>query len=143
MKTWQKVLIIILSLCLIAGYFAFDAFFIAPRRITTRRTDITNVKIPNQLDDVQILFFADLDYGTYVDEARAQKLIDHINNLAPDIVIFGGDLYDTEQNWYALTDSRPDDYVTRWLDTVQCPVIRIDGTLPVKENLGKLLALLA
>ena len=60
-----------------------------------------------------------------------------------DRVLPGGDLYETEQNWYALTDSRPDDYVTRWLDTVQCPVIRIDGTLPVKENLGKLLTLLA
>lgn len=118
MKTWQKVLIIILSLCLIAGYFAFDAFFIAPRRITTRRTDITNVKIPNQLDEVQILFFADLDYGTYVDEARAQKLIDHINNLAPDIVIFGGDLYDTD----AVPNENENEQISRLFRQIKAPL---------------------
>ena len=58
-------------------------------------------------------------------------------------VLPGGDLYEQEQAWYALTDSRPDDYVTRWLDMVRCPVIRIDGTLPVEENLSKLLSILA
>ena len=57
-------------------------------------------------------------------------------------VLPGGDLYEAEQKWYALTDSRPDDYVTQWLDTVRCPVTRIDGTLPVEENLSRLLSIL-
>ena len=46
----------------------------------------------------------------------------------------GGDLFDQESRWFALTDGRPEDYVTGWLQTVDCPVIRIDGTLPAGEN---------
>ena len=76
-------------------------------------------------------------------EIRSRRVRERSYQKFGDRVLPGGDLYETEQNWYALTDSRPDDYVTRWLDTVQCPVIRIDGTLPVKENLEKLLILLA
>ena len=57
-------------------------------------------------------------------------------------VLPGGDLYEQEQAWYALTDSRPDDYVEQWLSTVSCPIIRIDGTLPVEENLSRLIPLL-
>lgn len=51
-----------------------------------------------------------------------------------DRILPGGDLYDRESKWFSLTDSRPDDYVTAWLKTVDCPVIRIDGTLPPEQN---------
>ena len=89
---------------------------------------------------------ASLDYIVLVEvpkQLRSRRVRERSRQKFGERMMPGGDLYETEQNWYALTDSRPDDYVTRWLDTVQCPVIRIDGTLPVKENLGKLLTLLA
>ena len=57
-------------------------------------------------------------------------------------VLPGGDLYEKEQSWYALTDSRPEDYVTSWLEETDCPVIRIDGTLPVEQNIEYLLSVL-
>ena len=37
---------------------------------------------------------------------------------------------------------RPETYVTDWLKTVDCPVIRIDGTLPVEENVDYLISVL-
>ena len=55
----------------------------------------------------------------------------------------GGDLYDKEQKWFALVDSRPDDYVLAWLKTVNCPVIRADGTLPVEDNVKYILSVLS
>ena len=76
-------------------------------------------------------------------EIRSRRVRDRSWQKFGDRVLRGGDLYETEQNWYSLTDSRPDHYVTQWLDTVQCPVIRIDGTLLPEENLGKLLPLLS
>ena len=57
-------------------------------------------------------------------------------------ILPGGDLHDREAAWFALTDSRPDDYVTAWLETVGCPVIRVDGTLPVEKNVDDLLSVL-
>ncbi len=59
------------------------------------------------------------------------------------LILPGGDLYDIESKWFSLTDSRPDTYVTDWLKTVNCPVIRIDGTLPVENNLDYLVSVLS
>ena len=58
-------------------------------------------------------------------------------------ILPGGDLFERESRWFALTDGRPEDYVTSWLETVRCPVIRIDGTRPVAENVTFLLSALA
>ena len=43
-------------------------------------------------------------------------------------ILRGGDLFEKESAWFARVDSRPEDYVTAWLETVDCPVIRADGT---------------
>lgn len=51
----------------------------------------------------------------------------------------GGDLYRREEAWFALTDGRPEDYVTEWLKTAGVPVIRIDGTLPAEDNVEYLI----
>lgn len=55
----------------------------------------------------------------------------------------GGDLYEREEAWFSLTDSRPEDHTTKWLETVNCPVIRVDGTLPVGQNVDHLVSVLA
>ena len=48
----------------------------------------------------------------------------------------GGDLYESEKRFYDLVAARPEDYATRWLDTVDIPVLRVDGTRPVGENVA-------
>ena len=58
-------------------------------------------------------------------------------------ILPGGDLFEKESSWFRLTESRPEDYVEKWLETVHCPVIRIDGTLPVDENVNHLAAALS
>ncbi len=55
----------------------------------------------------------------------------------------GGELYEKEQKWFALVDSRPDDYVLSWLETISCPVTRVDGTLPVGDNIEYLMSVLS
>ncbi len=47
----------------------------------------------------------------------------------------GGDLYEREKWFFDHICKRPEDHVTRWLETVDIPVLRVDGTLPVEENI--------
>ncbi len=54
----------------------------------------------------------------------------------------GGDLFNKESKWFSIVDCRPDDYVTSWLETVDCPVIRVDGTLPIERNVEYLMAII-
>ncbi len=48
----------------------------------------------------------------------------------------GGDLHESEKRFYDLIAARPEDYATRWLDTVDIPVLRVDGMHPVGENIA-------
>ncbi len=47
----------------------------------------------------------------------------------------GGDLYEREKWFFDHISARPEDYAVRWLDTVDIPVLRVDGTRPVGENI--------
>ena len=79
-----------------------------------------------------------LDYIVLIEvpkQIRSQRVRDRSYQKFGDRILPGGDLYDIESKWFSLTDSRPDTYVSDWLETVNCPVIRIDGTLPVENNL--------
>ena len=48
----------------------------------------------------------------------------------------GGDLYESEKRFYDLIAARPEDYATRWLETMEIPLLRVDGTKPVGENVA-------
>ena len=79
---------------------------------------------------------ASLDHIVLIEvpkQIRSKRVRDRSYQKFGDRILPGGDLYDTESKWFSLTDSRPDTYVSDWLETVNCPVIRIDGTLPVEK----------
>lgn len=95
----NKITKILIAVALILGLCVWgvsDAMYAAPKRYTLRTEELSSPDIPEQLNDMSILFFSDLDYGTFMDEQRLTKLINKINGLAPDVIIFGGDLYDTD-----------------------------------------------
>ena len=75
-------------------------------------------------------------------QIRSRRVRDRSYQKFGDRILPGGDLYDRESKWFSLTDSRPETYVTEWLETLDCPVIRIDGTRPVEENVNDLLSVL-
>lgn len=47
----------------------------------------------------------------------------------------GGDLYASEEAFFRFAEAREEDYVLRWTQTLTCPVIRIDGTKSIDENI--------
>ena len=77
----------------ITAFLLIDSFFVAPARFITRHVTIDNEQIPEQLDNMNILFFSDLKYGIYMNEERLNKLVDTLNASGADVVLFGGDIY--------------------------------------------------
>lgn len=98
MKRSTKVMFIVVIILALIAFMLVDSFFISPSRFVTRRETLESEQIPEQLDEMNILFFSDLDYGTYMDSSRLNTLIETINTSGADVVIFGGDIYDTEAN---------------------------------------------
>ena len=54
-------------------------------------------------------------------------------------MLFGGDLYEQEERFFHLVKSRAEDTVEKWIQSLSCPIIRIDGTKPIEENINFLM----
>lgn len=51
-------------------------------------------------------------------------------------ILLGGDLYEQEERFFDLAKSRAENTVEEWVQCLDCPVIRIDGTKPIAENIN-------
>lgn len=49
-------------------------------------------------------------------------------------MLLGGDLYEQEEKFFRLVESREENIVREWVKSLKCPVIRIDGTKSIDEN---------
>lgn len=91
----KKIYLIILLLLFIFGaVFYIDATMIEPNRLNIRYETLESSTIPEQLDGIKIVFFSDIHFGSLVDDKRFEQIIDSINHLNPDVILFGGDLFD-------------------------------------------------
>ena len=48
----------------------------------------------------------------------------------------GGDLYEDEERFFAFVKSRQEGLVEEWAQSLECPVLRVDGTRPIRENVN-------
>ena len=67
-------------------------------------------------------------------EIRAQRVRSRSFQKFGSRMLPGGDLYHQEEAFFQLADSRRDDCIESWLQKISCPVIRVDGTKPIGEN---------
>lgn len=51
-------------------------------------------------------------------------------------VLPSGDLYESEENFFAFAAKRTPEKIENWLQKCTCPVLRIDSTKPVSELVG-------
>lgn len=51
----------------------------------------------------------------------------------------GGDLFDQEERFFRMVASKAESRIDDWLQTTRCPVVDIDGTKSVEDNLAFLL----
>ena len=89
---------------------------------------------------------ASLDHIVLIEvpkQIRSQRVRERSYQKFGDRMLPGGDLYDKESKWFLQTDSRPETFVTDWLKTVDCPVIRIDGTISIEKNVDFLVSALS
>ena len=52
----------------------------------------------------------------------------------------GGDMFDQENKFHDFVVSRSLSEVENWAETLQCPIIRVDGTKPVHENAQRIVS---
>lgn len=78
--------ILAISLMLVFG------FFISPKHLSVKTSIIETNQIDPSLEGISIVYFSDVYFNEFMDQERFDKVITKINKLAPDVVLFGGNL---------------------------------------------------
>ena len=73
-------------------------------------------------------------------EIRMQRVRNRSFQKFGDRMLAGGDLYEQEEAFFRMVESRTEEYVENWVNTLNCTVIRIDGTQPVEKNIAWIVA---
>ena len=74
------------------------------------------------------------------DELRARRVRDRSYAKFGARMLPGGDLYEQEEGFFAMTANRTEERVTAWLERTGIPVVHLDGTQPAEENVRRFLA---
>ena len=77
-------------------------------------------------------------YAVLIDvpkEIRIQRVKNRSFQKFGNRMLPGGDLYEVEERFLSLVKSRAENTVEEWIQSLSCPIIRIDGTRPIKENI--------
>ena len=78
-------------------------------------------------------------YAVLIDvprEIRLQRIRNRSYQRFGDRMLPGGDLFEQEEKFFRFAGERPDDYAEVWARSLRCPVIRVDGTRPIEENVN-------
>ena len=72
------------------------ARYIGTLGLETKEYTINDKNIPNDFDGLKIVHFSDLHYNRAINIKKVSEIIDEINLINPDIVVFTGDLIDKD-----------------------------------------------
>lgn len=98
MKVIHKIFILLVALVLIVSALLYHTFYSSVKQISIRYETLKDTKIPEQLDNVQIAYFSDMNYGENFNEQQLVQLVDKLEMLSPDVIVFGGDLFTSQHN---------------------------------------------
>ena len=96
-------------LILIGFVFLLYSHFLGTKGLLIREYAINNDKIPASFEGLKIVHFTDLHYGTTIHKKEVENLVNKINELKPDLVVFTGDLLDDR---IKLSDEQVNNLIT-------------------------------
>lgn len=91
-STFKKILIVFLLLIVL---FYLYIRFGEPNRLIVKEYAIVDNNLPYSFHGMKIVHFSDILYGTTINEKNLEKVVEQINALKPDIVLFTGDLFNS------------------------------------------------
>lgn len=83
--------ILLVFLLLIVLFYLYIRFG-EPNRLIVKEYPIVDNNLPYSFHGMKIVHFSDILYGTTMNEKNLEKVVEQINALKPDVVLFTGDL---------------------------------------------------
>ena len=92
---------------------------------------------PEINENYTLVVYLDVPFDMRMKRIR-QRAIDKFG----DRVLPGGDMYEQEEKFFAYAEKRTPENIEKWLKTLSCKTIRLDGTKPIQENVEHIKSLL-
>lgn len=91
-----KIFKVLIFIFLLFTGFILYARYIGTMGFITKEYTIHSEKLPDGFDGLKIVHFSDIHYGRAINENKIDSIVDEINLINPDIVVFTGDLVDKD-----------------------------------------------
>lgn len=92
-RAWRSGMFVGLPLALLTFVIMWYGAIFGREKIHTERVEIISPKIPEAFDGYKIVQFSDAHVGTWgSDTIFISRLVDSINSLKPDLIVFTGDI---------------------------------------------------
>lgn len=88
-----KCLLIFVVICLLILVWAR---FISTNGLKVNEIKIVNEKLPKSFHGFKVVHFSDIHYGRTINKRSLEKIVEKINLIKPDLVLFTGDLIDKD-----------------------------------------------
>ncbi len=93
-KKTKRILISLISIIIFIALSFYNIKYINPYDFVVREESIKSSKIDDNSNNLIVAYFSDIHYGSYINEEHLEILKTKLNKFKPDIIIFGGDLFD-------------------------------------------------
>jgi uncharacterized protein len=104
-RTGTKLILIII--CIIAGLY-FYSRYVGTEGLEVKEYSVINNKIPESFNGFKIVHFSDVHYGMTTKTVELNDVVNKINSLKPDIIVFTGDLIDHN---YKIKDKEKEEVI--------------------------------
>ncbi|MDD4035937.1 MAG: metallophosphoesterase [Bacilli bacterium] len=93
LKNKYKILILILIILISLYIYAHK---IEPNKLVVNEYKVENKNLPQHFHGVKLVHISDLHYGRTIKKKQLKRIVNKINLIEPDIVVFTGDLIDKD-----------------------------------------------
>ena len=104
--------------------------------IVNSENDIVLASVTGKFGDE---FVSNLKYAICIEvprEIRLKRVHDRSYLRFGEKSCNGGDYYEQTKSFHDFCASRDENLVNDWLSTICCPIVRVDGTLPISDNVN-------
>ena len=88
----KKIIKIVIAIIIFSILLVMYMHYIGTSGLEVKEDKVVSNKLPTELHGMKLVQFSDLNYGSTIEEKDIKKLVNTINKINPDIVVFTGDL---------------------------------------------------
>ncbi len=95
-KRKKRIFISLICFILFIALLLLYSRFIATSGLVVREYKVANERLPQDFYGLKIVQFSDLHYGSTIFKKDLEKIVQKVNELKPDLLVFTGDLIDKD-----------------------------------------------